>query len=574
MSTRVLKERDFICDLSEGSFTGQYDLTNVALLGFFLAKVIHYDDIPVHDYEKEYADKGLEQTLFANLTGCLKSSSAWDGITKLDDYAGNCINLLEIAAITEINGKYDYPGFKTALSTIANLPIKQRLYLIHLFYADIADTIEEKGVEATFNPAFKLMNKLGTFLFKSWWNSCMNDGQNCFADFSELKKEIPAEFGFGTDSNILYYCSVFHRKFHKIACTHATGISENFRTYRGIYRSVKHTEDVIATIPEGKVMEQSLYMPNVHVLVSYGISVLGLLLSSEAKAKITSLEVFLQDYGILCMPDMSFVQSTVSTTLKVYTDDRYSLERLNVLVMSAYTRYVSLFMDKHHNMIMCNHRFLDSLCQMVDFWRMINAQKDKIGVLEDKIEKLMDKISTMNKAKKADKKREKEEQLGFADANVEYVSNKLFEEMTAQLESLEQELETYRKKEYKQLVEETKNEEDVRALELDRAEEQLAKIAEIKKHNILIVTGVHIPRITEELGIEQKVISKTTNISTVISTNLNKEMLGVYTKCIGHKATLRVRLVAESNKSEFFYLNSTNFNRIVDRLYDVCKSKT
>jgi len=155
--------------------------------------------------------------------------------------------------------------------------------------------------------------------------------------------------------------------------------------------------------------------------------------------------------------------------------------------------------------------------------------------------------------------------------SVDYEDKKLFDELIQRISSLEAKLSKSESKlmEYRAILLDTDKldmvenleEEDFDVITLED------KIDLIKSKSVCLVTGTTIARITEELGVIQRVSDKSKNIGNVLPKDCKYDYIGVYTPCIGHHAVSRVKSTCRHTGANFYMLNSSNFSIIVDVLY-------
>lgn len=189
------------------------------------------------------------------------------------------------------------------------------------------------------------------------------------------------------------------------------------------------------------------------------------------------------------------------------------------------------------------------------------------STLNVKIENLTSEVNAL--------KKNKPEAVMSVEDKEDYDYSKLFESMQKQLEDLENKLAKAERKNqrYQELYGN-----NVECSEDDEPEEPTVSLEEmeeaIRSKSIVIYTGVAIPRITEELGVDQRIVEKKDNINTMISESIKCDIIGVYTRKISHKATFRIKSIAERKGFAYINLNCTNYNRIVNAIYELIKPET
>lgn len=152
---------------------------------------------------------------------------------------------------------------------------------------------------------------------------------------------------------------------------------------------------------------------------------------------------------------------------------------------------------------------------------------------------------------------------------VDYNDEKLFEEMADKLEEAELENIRLKRKIAQLLGDDVVDDDAIEYLDLIDTEQVGKKIEVIKQHSILLFTGVKLARITEELGVEQRIVEKTNNVQTLLGRNTQTEYIGVYTRRVGHKVNNYIKSVTKARQSTFFMISNTNFEFVVDSLYNL-----
>jgi len=154
---------------------------------------------------------------------------------------------------------------------------------------------------------------------------------------------------------------------------------------------------------------------------------------------------------------------------------------------------------------------------------------------------------------------------------VDYEDKKLFEELIQRVSDLEAKLSKSESRlmEYRAVLLDTDKLDMVENLEEEDFDviTMEDKIDLIKSKSICLVTGTSISRITEELGVVQRVSDKSKNIGNVLPKDCKYDYIGVYTPVIGHHVVSRVKSTCKHTGANFYMLNSSNFSIIVDVLY-------